>query len=64
MRSRGGYPSGGGSDVDVTVTIRVREPVASVMAYGVNEEGPSPREVGPRRFLIFCYTKHTRKSLY
>ena len=64
MRSRRGYPFGGGSNVDVTVTVRVREPVASVMACGVNEEGPSPREVGPRRFLIFCYAKHTRRSLY
>ena len=63
MRSKGGYPSGGGSNVDVTVTVGVREPVASMMACGVNEESPSPREVGPRRFLIFCYAKCTRRSL-
>ena len=64
MRSRGGYSSGGRSDINVTITVRVREPVASMMAHGVNEEGPSPREVGPRRFLIFCYVKHTRRFLY
>ena len=64
MRLRGGYPSGGGSDINITVTVRVREFVASMTACGVNEEGPSPREVGPRRFLIFCYAKHTRRSLY
>ena len=64
MRLRGGYPSRGGSNIDVTVTVRIRELVASVMAHGVNEEGPSPREMAPRRFLIFCYMKHTRRSLY
>ena len=36
MRLRGGYPSGGGSNVDVTVTVRVKELVASVMAHGVS----------------------------
>ena len=64
MRLRGGYPSEGGSNVNVTITVRVRVPVASMMAHGVNKEGPSPREVGSRRFLIFCYMKHTRRSLY
>ena len=64
MRLRGGYPSEGGSDINVTVTIRVREPLASMMACDVNGEGSSPREVEPGRFLIFCYMKHTRKSLY
>ena len=64
MRLSGGYPFEGGSDINVTVTVRVREPVASVMAHDVNGEGPSPREVGPGRFLIFCYAKYTRRSLY
>ena len=64
VKSRGGYPSGGGNNVNFTVTVRVREPVASITACGVNKEGPSPREVGPRRFLIFCYMKHTKRSLY
>ena len=27
------------------------------------EEGPTPREVGPRRFLIFCYAKRTQGGL-
>ena len=27
------------------------------------EEGPTPREVGPGRFLIFCYAKHLKRSL-
>ena len=39
MRLRGGYPSGGGSNVDVTVTVRVREPVAFMMAHDVNGGG-------------------------
>ena len=26
-------------------------------------EDPTPREVGPRRFLIFCYVKHTQEGL-
>ena len=64
VQLRGGYPSGGGSNVDVTVTVRVREPIASVMACDVNGEGLSPEEVGPGRFLIFYYVKHTRWSLY
>ena len=64
MRLRGGYSSGGRSNINVTVTVRVRKPVASVMARDVNGEGPSPREVGPGRFLIFCYVKHTRRSPY
>ena len=64
MRLRRGYPFEGGSDVDVTITVRVRGSIASMTAHDVNEEGPSPREVRPRRFLIFCYAKHTRRSLY
>ena len=64
MRLRGEYSSGGGSNIDVTVTVWVREPVASMIAHDVNGEGPSPREVGPGRFLIFCYAKHTRRSFY
>ena len=64
IRSRGGYPSGGGSNINVTITVRVREPVASMMAHDVNGEGPSSREVEPGRFLIFCYVKCTRRSLY
>ena len=39
MRSRGEYPFGGESNVDVTVTVRVREPIASVMACDVNGGG-------------------------
>ena len=62
MRLREGDSSGGGSNIDVTVTVRVRELVTSMMACDVNEEGPSPRKVGPRRFLIFCYVKCTRRS--
>ena len=64
MRSRGGYSSGDRSDINITITVRVREPVASMMAHDVNGEGPLPKEVGPGRFLIFCYTKCTRRSLY
>ena len=36
MRLRRGYPSRGGSNINVTVTVRVREPVASVIACDVN----------------------------
>ena len=64
MRLREGDSSGGGSNIDVTVTVRVRELVTSMMACDVNGEGLSPEEVGPGRFLIFYYVKHTRWSLY
>ena len=39
MRSRGEYSFGGGSDIDVTVTVRVKEPVASMIACDVNGGG-------------------------
>ena len=39
MRSRGGYPSRGGSNIDVTVTVKVRELVASMTAHDVNGGG-------------------------
>ena len=39
MRSRGGYPSEGGSNIDVIVTVRVRELVASMTACDVNRGG-------------------------
>ena len=39
VRSRGGYPSEDGSNIDVTVTVRVRELVASMTACDVNRGG-------------------------
>ena len=51
VRSRGGYPSGGGSDVDVTVTIRVRESIASMMAHDVNGGGSFTWRGGTREIL-------------
>ena len=51
MRSRGGYPFGGGSDVDVTITIKVREPVASVMARDVNGGGSFTWRGGTREIF-------------
>ena len=51
MRSRRGYSSGGGSNVDVTVTVRIREPVASMTAHDVNGGGSYIWRGGTREIL-------------
>ena len=64
MRSRGGYSSGGGSDVDVTVTVRVREPVVSMMACDVNGEGSFTWRGGTREiFDLLLHKTYKEVSL-